>query len=46
MAAPVASEAGVSVAQAVAGEENVQLDGDAVAVADEPNEGTDEAKFE
>lgn len=44
MTAPVASEAGVSVAQAVAAEENVQLHGDVV--ADEPNEGTDEAKFE
>ncbi|QYT03099.1 Ankyrin repeat protein [Trichoderma simmonsii] len=43
MAAPVASEAGVSVAQAVAAEENVQLQD---AVADEPNEGTDEAKFD
>lgn len=42
MAAPVASEAGISAAQAVAGEENSRED----AVADEPNEGVDEAKFD
>lgn len=44
MAAPVASEAGASAAQAVPSEENAQLFGDTV--ADEPNEVTDEAKFE
>ncbi|KAF3063043.1 Ankyrin-1 [Trichoderma lentiforme] len=42
MAAPVASEAGISAAQAVAGQENSRED----AVADEPNEGVDEAKFD
>ncbi|PNP56733.1 hypothetical protein THARTR1_03429 [Trichoderma harzianum] len=42
MAAPVASEVGISAAQAVASEENVRGD----AVADEPNEGTDETKFD
>lgn len=42
MAAPVASEAGISAAQAVASEENSRED----AVADEPNEGVDEARFE
>ncbi|KAL6823279.1 ankyrin repeat-containing domain protein [Trichoderma camerunense] len=42
MAAPVASEAGISAAPAVAGEENSRED----AAADEPNEGVDEAKFD
>lgn len=42
MAAPVASEAGISAAHAVASKENVHED----AVADEPNEDIDEARFE
>ncbi|KKP06334.1 hypothetical protein THAR02_01579 [Trichoderma harzianum] len=44
MAAPVASEAGISAAQAVANEENDQLHGDAA--IEEPNEGIDEARFD